>query len=387
MRITRRTSGTIAGVLPSMPPDDGRESRAVGARPGPGGATRDPGGRSDTPTPGDYGEGVYGTAASGVYGASPANESGHTTGGHTSAHSMVGREQAAREDPDPPEPEEPVAPVEVVPVRRQLSLVIAGFAGLLGIALILGAQTSGPDARTPYAIVVFGVQALFVLAWTMAVRPPALRTVAVASLVAGAVADVIAVLSGADSVVPLVLVAVGGVVVAALGQLVRGADRARFKESLGGTMLTVLGVVAFASLVVLTRHPTGTQTIAVCLVATGIALVVARLTDAVFARPRVAAQVPRGATGIIGGAMLGTLAAAGIGIVMVPFSPARGAVLGVVAAGTAGLVDLAVDYAAAVRTPSGAPPALWVARHMQGPLGAFAAAAAVAYVLSWALFS
>lgn len=352
-----------------MPPDDGRDPRAVGARPGPTGATREPGG-----TPG-------------VYGAPAAAEPVPVTGGHTSTHSMVGREQAVREDPDPPEPVEPVVQVEVVPVQRSLSVAIAGFAGLLGVGLILGAQTVGPDARTPYAIVIFGVQVLFVLAWTMAVRPPALRTVAGVGLAAAVVADVVAVMSDTIAVTPLFLVAIGGLAAAVGGQLIREDDRARLKESLGGTMLIVFGVVAFASLVVLTRRPSGTQTIEVCFAATGIALVVARLTDAGFARPRVAAQVPRGAVGIVGGAMLGTLAAAGLGIVLVPFSPARGAVLGVVAAGTAGLVDLAVDYAAAIRRPFGDTPGLWIARHMQGPLGAFAAATIVACVLSWALFS
>jgi hypothetical protein len=111
--------------------------------------------------------------------------------------------------------------------------------------------------------------------------------------------------------------------------------------------------------------------------------VVARLFDAVFAKPRVAPQVPRGATGIIVGAMLGTLAAAGLGSVLVlPFTPGRGAVLGLVAAGAAGLVDLAVNYAEAGRNMAGEAPTLWVARHMQGPLGAFALAAPLAYAMA-----
>jgi hypothetical protein len=110
---------------------------------------------------------------------------------------------------------------------------------------------------------------------------------------------------------------------------------------------------------------------------------VARLTDVVFAKPRMAPQVPRGAAGIILGAMLGTLVAAGLGSVLVlPFTPAKGAVLGLVAAGLAVLVDLAVNYAEAGRSMAGAAPTFWVARHMQGPLGAFAVTAPAAYILT-----
>jgi hypothetical protein len=141
--------------------------------------------------------------------------------------------------------------------------------------------------------------------------------------------------------------------------------------------------VAFASLIALTRKPVGTQAVLVFLTATGVALVVARFLDAVFAKPRIAPQVPRGATGIVVGAMLGTLAAAGLGSVLVlPFNPAKGAVIGLVAAGAAGLIDLAVNYGEAGRNMAGEAPTLWVARHMQGPLGAFAFAAPVAYVMA-----
>ena len=48
--------------------------------------------------------------------------------------------------------------------------------------------------------------------------------------------------------------------------------------------------------------------------------------------------------------MLGTLAAAGLGSVLVlPFTPAKGAILGLIAAGVAVLVDLAVNFTEAGR--------------------------------------
>jgi len=60
----------------------------------------------------------------------------------------------------------------------------------------------------------------------------------------------------------------------------------------------------------------------------GVALLTARATDAIFPKPRIAPQVPRGAAGVVLGAMLGTLASAGLGSVLVlPFTPAKGAVI------------------------------------------------------------
>jgi hypothetical protein len=217
----------------------------------------------------------------------------------------------------------------------------------------------------------------------MAMRPPAAATVAGVCVAAGLVADYEAVTSDAANLLPLLYVGLIAFVLALAGQVIRPADRARIRDSLGTTILLVLGVVFYPSLIVLTRKPIGTQAVLVCLAAAGLSLVVARLTDALFAKPRIAPQVPRGATGIILGAMLGTLAAAGLGSVLVlPFTPAKGAILGLVAAGLAGLVDLAVNYGDAGREMAGQAPTFWLARHMQGPLGAFALASPVAYALT-----
>ena len=46
------------------------------------------------------------------------------------------------------------------------------------------------------------------------------------------------------------------------------------------------------------------------------------------------------------------------------------------------MADLAVSYAETGRELAGEPSALWIARHMQGPLGGYALAAPAAYVLS-----
>ena len=273
--------------------------------------------------------------------------------------------------------------VPFVPVRPRLSVAIGGFAGLLGLALILGAQTAGPGVRLPFAMVVFGVQLLFVLAFTMALRPPAPYTVAGVAVAVALVADVVAAVPAEASRLHQLYAFGGGVVAVVAAQLIRRVGWNRTKDALGGTVVTVGGVVALALLVDLTRRPGGTQAVFVCFAATAVALATARLTDAFFARPRVARQVPRGATGIVAGAMLGTLAASVLGsLLALPFTPGVGAVLGFVAAGLAGLVDLGANYSEAGRAMAGSAPTLWVARHMQGPLGAFALTAPAAYALA-----
>lgn len=287
----------------------------------------------------------------------------------------AGRDGGPDDDLDPD--------IEVVPVRRRLSVAIAGFAALVGIGLIFGAQTAGPgSARIPFAVVVFGVQVLFVLAWTMASRPAAVYWVATVAIVVAGVTDLLAVQRQEAALLPLFLVGLAGVVVGVGGQVVRRADRLRVTESIGATLLVTLGVCSFATLLVLSRVPAGTQTIFISLTATAVALAVARLLDAVLPWPRLAPQVPRGAAGVVVGAMFGTLASAVIGSYLVSFTPSTGAVIGLVAAGTAVLADLAVGYAEAGRQMAGDAPTMWVARHMQGPLGGFALAAPAAYAMA-----
>ena len=337
-------SGTIAGVFPSMPQDDHWDadaSREI-ARPG------------------------IGRPAPGSPGAGPDPEPfGHRSG------------EPATEEPEQEEE------VEFVPVQPRLSLAIAGFAGLLGLSLVLGAHTSAPGYRTPYAIVLFGVQLLYLLAWIMALHPPAARATAGVCVAVALVADYLAVTRTPAALSPLVWAALGGFGAAMIVQLFRAEDRARVTDSWRTTLVIVLGVVAYAIPVVLSRQVGGTQTIIVCTTAAAVALLVARATDAIFPKPRIAPQVPRGAAGVVLGAMVGTLASAGLGSVLtVPFTPAKGAVLGLITAVVASLVDLAVNFGEAGRRLAGDAPTFWVARHMQGPLGAFALIVPAAYALA-----
>jgi hypothetical protein len=80
--------------------------------------------------------------------------------------------------------------------------------------------------------------------------------------------------------------------------------------------------------------------------------------------------------------MIGTACAAFLGAYISGFTPKTGAYAGVAAAGAAILADLGVGFAEAGRELEGEPPTMWLARHMQGPLGGFALAAPVTYAVS-----
>ncbi|MFC0503734.1 hypothetical protein [Micromonospora costi] len=344
-------------MFPSTSPETGRDPWSDGPRPGPA-----------------YGQPPAPRSGPGVDDGE-RRERGKPRRARRSGEPSRRPDDAAADEPD----EEVVPPVDV---RKPLSLATAGFSALLGVGLVLGAQTSGPGHRLPFAIIIAGVQLLFVLAWTMAMRPPALLLVALVSAGVAVAADVAAVQTDIAGLAPLGYVAAGGFLLGVLGQLVRRVDRVRVTDSLGSTLLIIVGVVAFGTLVVLSRVPAGTQAITVCLTASGVALTVARVTDAVAPWPRLAPQVPRGAAGVVAGAMLGTLVSALLGSYLVtPFTPTRAAIIGLVAAVAAVLADLAVGYAEAGRLMAGEAPTMWVARHMQGPLGGFALAAPAAYAM------
>ena len=263
-------------------------------------------------------------------------------------------------------------------VRRLLSIAVAGFAALLTVGMVVGAQTT----HESYAVVIFGVQVIFIAVWTVASRPPAPRVVAMVGLAVAIGTDFAAVWARPASLAPLAYVTAAGFIVGVIGQLSRPAGRVRVTESLGSTLIVTLGVVAFATLVVLGRVPRGTQALVACLVAAGVAITVARFCDAIAAVPRMSPQVPRGGVGVVIGAMAGTAAAGTIGHYLAGIPNLQTALAGLVTAVVAVMVDLSTGYAEASRHIDGEAPALWLARHVQGPLGAFAFAAPAAYAAS-----
>jgi len=287
-------------------------------------------------------------------------------------------------EPEVHEPGTDAPQVEPAPVRRLLSLAIAGFAALLGMGLVFGAQTAGVGtaARAPYGFVILGVQTFFVFSWTIAVRPPAPRVVAVVGLATAVAADVAAIYPQRASMAPLAYVAAAGFVAGVIGQLVRTSARIRATESMGATLFTIVGVVAFATLIVLTRITVGTQAIVVGLTATAVSLVSSRAMDAVLPYPRVAPQVPRGSSGVVIGAMLGSATGAVLGSLIEGLEPSTGALVGFVSAIAAVLADLGMGYAEAGRQLAGEPGSRALVRHMLGPLGGFALAAPATYLIT-----
>jgi hypothetical protein len=97
--------------------------------------------------------------------------------------------------------------------------------------------------------------------------------------------------------------------------------------------------------------------------------------------PRITPQVPRGSTGVIAGAMAGTAAGAVAGLLVDGMSTFDGAIAGMAAVLVAVVVDLGTGYAESGRKLEGDAPFMWLARHLQGPVGAFAFAAPVSYVV------
>ncbi len=271
-----------------------------------------------------------------------------------------------------------VLSVPEAPTRRLVSLGVAAFAAILCMALVLGAYAS----HQPYALVIFGVQFLFVVSWTIAVRPPGARVVAAVGLATAASSDFAVALPVHATIAPLGYVTAVALFAAMIGQIARRGSRPKVTESLGATLLMVVGVVALATLITLSRLELGRESIVACLSGAGVAVVVARLSDIVFPFPRTIRQVARGTIGIVAGAMAGTIASAIAGSMLQGLHPSPTVYAGLLTAVAAVMADLGVGYAEAGREIEGEVGRLWVVRHLQGPLVAFALAAPVAYAMS-----
>jgi hypothetical protein len=281
-------------------------------------------------------------------------------------------------DPDVLADRDEIVRVPVAPTGRLLSVAVAVFAGLLGVALIAG----GYLVPRSFALIVFAAQLLFVLVWTVATRPAGPRVVAGVGLAAAIVADLAVAWPTHATIAPLGYVTAGAFIAGMIAQLARRDGRLQVAESVGATLTMVVGVVAYASLITLSRNKLGPESIAACLAAATVALVVARGLDAIVPFPRTTPQVARGTIGIIVGAMAGTVASAFVASALVGLSPGRTVYAGLLTAIAAVLADLGVGYAEASREIDGEVSSLWLVRHMQGPLGAFALAAPVAYAMS-----
>ncbi|MGH3716754.1 MAG: hypothetical protein ACRDT4_25340, partial [Micromonosporaceae bacterium] len=268
--------------------------------------------------------------------------------------------------------------VAPIPFSAARSGVAALAAVVLAAMLVFGSRLD----LTAYAAVCFAVQALFVAAWALGGKPPGPAVVGTVGVVGAIAADVTAVYSPEASLAPLGFVVAGAFVLGVIGQLVRGGGRARVTESIGAVAVVTVGVVALATPILLSRYPAGGEALLACMMAAGVGLLVARLSDLVIHAPRVSPQVPRGAVGVVFGAMAGTAVAGWAGSVVVGLTPGVAAVAGVVVAVAAVLADLGMVFAETGRLLAGDDGSRWLVRALLGPLVALAVAAPAAYLLS-----
>lgn len=225
------------------------------------------------------------------------------------------------------------------------------------------------------------IQVVFVLAWTIGGRRPGPWVVAVVGLGCAAAADAYGAFGAAVAIGPFGYVMAGGMIAAAFGQLLRGRQREAATDSLGATLVAMLGAVAVPALLVLARHGHGTAGVMVTVAAGGAGVVVARFADVIVPKPRASLRVPRGFIGLpLGGIVAGVAAGYLVGE-RYGLAPDRAAVAGLVVGLAAVLTDVGVSWGTAGRDLAGETPAGWPATVLLGPAAAVAVAALAGYVL------
>lgn len=270
---------------------------------------------------------------------------------------------------------EGTAAFPVIRPRRNARLehLVAALVAAAVTALLVFAGTVGLNALVA---VVAGLQALLVAGW--ALEQPELIGPMVIAGAASIASDVL--LTVRDRATLASVLGVFGLSVLALiaHQLVRRPIRTRVAESMAGLAALVVIAGALGALIVVRRGTSGEDLLAATVLATGIALVIGHLVDAVVPAPRFADDVPCGLPALLLGAVAGAATAiwrlrdvASVGTVAAGFlGAALGLVAGLVAVGTA-FID------PDIRTR-------WAAPYLRVVLPV-ALAAPVAYVLSRAV--
>ncbi|MFN2518262.1 MAG: hypothetical protein ABR604_04335 [Jatrophihabitantaceae bacterium] len=192
--------------------------------------------------------------------------------------------------------------VDEVELNHLASLAITVLAAAM---LIWTARTSAIALLVAIAV----VQAFLALAWVFGTALPGRKGALLIAALAAAGADVTVSLWPGGRLGTLLIVFGLAVPVMFVHQLMRGAARVRLVESLGGTALIVVAVVALPALLQL-RHEfsgpaLGGRVVAGVLAAAAGALVVGYLVDLVLAAPRFDPAVSRGLLAVIASAGLG----------------------------------------------------------------------------------
>lgn len=270
----------------------------------------------------------------------------------------------------------PARPMPPVPAR--LSSLVAGIAA----AVLFAAPVVGTRDRLVLGLAgCLLVQVVFVLSWVVGTRRPGPWPVLVVGLACGAVADLLTAFGPAVSLAALGYVVAGGLAAGVLGQLARGKRRDRVTESLCATMVAVVGAVSVPTVLVLARHGNGVAVVTALLAACGGAVLLARLTDVVWLRPRTSSQVSRGIPGLLMGGVVGAAVLGYLVGSMGGLPGLRSALAGLVVGLAAVFADIGVSFGTASGPASEEAPPRWPGRLLLGPATAVTVAAPACYVL------
>ena len=249
-------------------------------------------------------------------------------------------------------------------------------AGVVVLATALLAGLPGILGGTGLLVAVAVLQLGLVVAWVVATGIRGFLGSLVLGLAAAAGADAALLLPDRARLDQLVVVLGLAFLAAVAHQMTRPTPRLYLVASLAGVLLLVCCVCSLSVLLMIGRTDGGTRVAVTTALVVGAALVAGHLVDLVLPRPRIAAGVPRGLTGLLVGVLAAVVVAllrrggADLGAAMTAVT--SGAVLGMVA----GLMGLGASYVVVERAQRG-----WALPVVQAALP-LAAAAPAAYALA-----
>ncbi|MDQ1646368.1 MAG: hypothetical protein QOJ50_2552 [Cryptosporangiaceae bacterium] len=261
---------------------------------------------------------------------------------------------------------------------------LAAAAATVLTALLYGSALA---SSTVFALAVLLVQGGLVAVWCLVSRPVGLVAVAAVPGAAAILSTGLLAFGADTSVAPAAAVLALSFIATIAAQLARRDGRPQLTAAFGSTMTLVVAVCALATLISLHRQIGGPAVVGACVGAAGAGLVVARLADLLLPRPTVNYAVPRGAVGVLAGALAGAGLAATSPALTDPMSVPVTALAGAGVALAAILADVGMSFAAAGRELIEAPRPQPPLRPLLGPLLGLALAAPAGYVFGLLIFA
>ncbi|HEV2088199.1 MAG TPA: hypothetical protein VGR21_07790 [Cryptosporangiaceae bacterium] len=278
------------------------------------------------------------------------------------------------------------APTEAVPILTSAGGLPAVLSALTAAVATVALAVGTAWDTGPYAAVVLALQLALVATWCFVARPPAVWTVVVVAVVTAAGADAVASWASPAAVGPLGLVVAGSFGLTIFAQLARGIARRNVTEAFGVSMLLAVAVTSLATTISLHRQD-GIPLLLAVMLAAGIGVTAAHVTDLFVPQPVVHEVVARGVPGLVVGGVTGGVVAALVAALSDPLSVPLAAVVGLVVGTTAVLSDLGVAYAAAGRALATGERRPHLLTCVLGPLFALPVAAPVGYVFGLVLLN